>query len=100
MSPMREKEKLLAQHGELKKLDPSAEGFLEKLLDHFEEEEKFFERHAERLGGDDKLSPIGMVKGEHKLLVEYLKGGELEKFKHLLEYHLFKEETQIYPLLD
>ena len=100
MSPMGEKEKLLSQHKELRNLDPSEDGFFEKLLLHFEEEEKFFEKHSDRLGGDDELSPIGMVKKEHNLLVEYLKRGELERFKNLFKYHLFKEETQIYTLLD
>ena len=99
MSPMREIEKLLSQHEELKKLDPSEKGFLEKLLNHFEKEEKFLEKHSERLGGKDELSPIGMVKEEHRLMVEYLKKGELERFRNLFRYHLVKEETQIYKLL-
>ena len=96
---MREKEKLLNQHEELKKLNPTQEGFKEKLLSHFEEEEKFFERHIDRLGGDDELSPLGMVKKEHKLLLEYLQRGEYKLFEELFKYHLFKEETQIYTLL-
>ena len=96
---MREREKLLVQHEELKHLNPTQDGFREKLISHFEEEEKFFERHAERLGGNDELSPIGMVKKEHKLLLEYLERGEYKLFKELFKYHLTKEETQIYTLL-
>ncbi len=96
---MREREKLLAQHEELKHLNPTQDGFREKLISHFEEEEKFFERHAERLGGDDELSPIGMAKKEHKLLLEYLEKGEYKLFEELFKYHLTKEETQIYTLL-
>jgi hypothetical protein len=58
------------------------------------------EKHKEVLGGDDHLSPLGMVKMEHRLLLEYLKKGEIEAFKSLLKYHLLKEETQIYTLLE
>jgi len=96
---MAELEKLLSQHGELKRLSPTAEGFKEKLKKHFEEEESFFEKHLDRLGGDDDLSPVGMAKKEHRLLLEYLEKGDLERFKNLLRYHLAKEETQIYALL-
>jgi len=96
---MEKKEKLLTQHEELKKLKPTQEGFKEKLLSHFEEEEKFLEENAQRLGGDDELSPVGMVKKEHKLLLEYLEKGEYKLFEELFRYHLFKEETQIYTLL-
>ncbi len=96
---MGNKEKLLAQHRELENIDPTQEGFKEKLLSHFEEEEKFFEQHAERLGGEDELSPLGMVKKEHRLLLEYLERGEYKLFRELFKYHLFKEETQVYTLL-
>jgi len=92
--------KLLEVHKRLKELNPTDEGFKNLLKKHFEEEEKFLSQFGEKLGGEDELSPIGMVKREHKLLLEYLERGDLEGFKDLLEYHLKKEETQIFTLLE
>jgi len=70
------------------------------LREHFEKEERFLEQFADKLGGDDPLSPIGMVKAEHKLLLEYWQKGDKKSFEELLNYHLFKEETQIFTLLE
>jgi hemerythrin-like domain-containing protein len=92
--------KLLKDHEKLKKLSPNTEGFEEILRKHFEEEEKFFSQFKDKLGGDDELSPLGMVKSEHQLLLEYLKKGDLKGFENLLKYHLKKEETQIFTLLE
>ena len=100
MGAMAEKEKLLQQHRLLASEEPASEGFLEKLKKHFEEEEAFLERHKEVPGGDDQLSPLGMVKMEHRLLLEYLKKGEINAFRSLFKYHTLKEETQIYTLLE
>ena len=91
--------KLKEQHEFLKNANVESEEFLQKLTEHFELEEKVLEERANALGGNDELSPVGMVKMEHKLLLEYLKSGNLEGFKNLFRYHLIKEETQIYPLL-
>jgi uncharacterized protein YhfF len=41
-----------------------------------------------------------MVKAEHKLLLEYWKKEDKRGFEELLRYHLFKEETQIFTLLE
>jgi hypothetical protein len=96
---MVDKEKLLEEHRRLRNIEINQDlkGFLKE---HFAREEAFFEKHKEKLGGDDELSPLGMVKAEHKLLLELLELGDLEGFKDLFRYHLFKEETQIFTLLD
>ncbi|RTZ69056.1 MAG: hypothetical protein DSZ30_03180 [Aquificaceae bacterium] len=99
MGAMADKETLLKQHQILANQNPTSEGFLEKLKKHFEEEEAFLEKHKEVLGGSDELSPLGMVKKEHRLLLDYLEKGEIERFKNLFKYHTFKEETQIYVML-
>ena len=91
-------ELLLKDHQRLKELDINSESFKKALKEHFDREEKFLEKHKEKLGGDDSLSPLGMVKNEHKLLLEYLEKGKTEEFKQLFQYHLFKEETQIFTL--
>ncbi|HID79477.1 MAG TPA: hypothetical protein EYH48_00190 [Aquifex aeolicus] len=97
---MADKETLLKQHQILANQNPLSEGFVEKLRKHFEQEEAFLEKHKEILGGSDELSPLQMVKKEHRLLLEYLEKGEIESFKNLFKYHTFKEETQIYTLLE
>ncbi len=94
----RTKEKLLEEHKKLKEL-PKEE--LKKFLtEHFRKEEEFFRKHLERLGGEDDLSPLGMVRKEHQLLLELLERGDFEGFEELLKYHLEKEERQIFTLLD
>ena len=92
--------KLKEQHKVLKKLDITSKGFFERLKEHFELEEKVLEENSDLLGGDDELSPLGMVKGEHKLLLELLERRELERFEELFKYHLTKAETQIFTLLE
>ncbi len=87
---------LLRDHGVLKGGDFDGQF----LKEHFEREEKFLEQFADKLGGDDELSPLGMVKAEHKLLLEYWQKGDKRSFEELLRYHLFKEETQIFTLLE
>jgi hemerythrin-like domain-containing protein len=90
---------LLKEHAELRNLTPESEAFLEKLIEHFKEEEDLLEKFSEKLGGSDELSPIGMVKKEHKLLLEFLREKNLSGFKQLFEYHVKKEETQVFPLI-
>ena len=97
---MRAIEKLKKQHEVLKNLDITSEEFFEKLKEHFEFEEKVLRENKDLLGGDDELSPLGMVKEEHKLLLELLERRELERFEELFKYHLTKEETQIFTLLE
>ena len=70
------------------------------LKEHFEREERFLEGFKDKLGGDDELSPLGMVKREHELLLEYWQNGDKKGFEQLLKYHLMKEETQIFSLLE
>ena len=71
------------------------------LKGHFKKEEEFLGIYKERLGGEDELSPLGMVKSEHKLILERLeKEGLSEEVKELIKYHLFKEETQIFTLIE
>ncbi len=96
---MGEKERLLKQHKELYEFSFTAEQ-VELFKRHILEEEAFFEKNAERLGGKDDLSPVGMALKEHKLLLELLEKGEKDLFKELLHYHLVKEENQIYTLLE
>ncbi|NPB05708.1 MAG: hypothetical protein GXO08_04955 [Aquificae bacterium] len=93
------KERLLADHERLKNFSFTPED-VELLKRHHEEEERFFEEHAAVLGGDGELSPLEMVRREHRLLLELLERGERELFLDLLRYHLHKEETQIYAMLD
>ena len=100
MGAMADKGNLLKQHQILANQNPTSEDFLEKLKKHFEEEEAFLEKHKEVLGGSDELSPLQMVKKEHRLLLEYLERGDIKGFKNLFKYHTFKEETQIYTLLE
>ncbi len=90
---------LLKQHAELRNLDPESDVFLEKLVRHFEEEEGILEKFSEKLGGSDELSPIEMVKKEHRLLLKFLREKNFSGFKQLFEYHVKKEETQVFPLI-
>jgi len=93
---------LKQEHKKLREsLNSNPPELIELLKKHFKEEEEFLEKHRERLGGDDELSPLGMVKGEHKLILEKLKKeGLTDEVKELIKYHLTKEETQIFTLLE
>ena len=93
------KETLISEHQKLKDFDFSYES-VEFLKAHIEREEQFFRENIQKLGGEDELSPLGMVLSEHKLLLKFLEEGKKEQFLELLKYHLVKEESQIYPLLD
>ena len=89
----------MEDHKRLRNFDFSSQS-IKLLKEHFEEEEKFFSKYTERLGGEDELSPLGMVLNEHRLLLKLLEEGKKEQFLELLNYHLTKEETQIYTLLE
>jgi len=95
-------EKLKQEHKKLKEfLDSNPSGLIELLKKHFNEEEEFLEKHKGRLGGNDELSPLGMVKNEHKLILEKIeKVGLTDDVRELIKYHLAKEETQIFILLE
>jgi DUF438 domain-containing protein len=93
---------LKEEHKKIKEaLNSKPSEVTELLKEHFEREEEFFERYKERLGGDDELSPLGMVRSEHKLILDKLeREGLTEEVRDLIQYHLTKEETQIFTLIE